>query len=110
MPRLLIIQAATYHSPDQRRPLRIKKRKMVGAVMPYLAAMAPKDWQVTVRDDAIEGIAIDAVIAYEQARGCEVESVESDNRGFDLISRPVNANIVHPRRLSSRRCRRSRCH
>jgi superfamily II DNA or RNA helicase len=40
-----------------------------------------------VRDDAIEGIAIDAVIAYEQARGCEVESVESDNRGFDLISR-----------------------
>jgi superfamily II DNA or RNA helicase len=40
-----------------------------------------------VRDDAIEGIAIDAVIAFEQARGCEVESVESDNRGFDLISR-----------------------
>jgi superfamily II DNA or RNA helicase len=40
-----------------------------------------------VRDDAIEGIAIDAVIAYERARGCEVESVESDNRGFDLISR-----------------------
>ncbi|MCU1250560.1 MAG: helicase [Edaphobacter sp.] len=46
---------------------------------PGLAAM--------VRDDAIEGIAIDAVIAYERARGCEVESVESDNRGFDLISR-----------------------
>ena len=40
-----------------------------------------------VRDDAIEGVAIDAVIAYEQARGCEIESVESDNRGFDLISR-----------------------
>ena len=39
------------------------------------------------RDDAIEGIAIDAVIAYERARGCEVESVESDNRGFDIISR-----------------------
>jgi superfamily II DNA or RNA helicase len=46
---------------------------------PGLAAM--------VRDDAIEGVAIDAVIAYEQARGCEIESVESDNRGFDLISR-----------------------
>jgi radical SAM superfamily enzyme YgiQ (UPF0313 family) len=54
MPKLLIIQAATYHSPGQRRPLRIKKRKMVGAVMPYLAAMAPKEWQVTLHDDAIE--------------------------------------------------------
>ncbi len=40
-----------------------------------------------VRDDEIERIAVDAVIAYEQARGWEVESVESDNRGFDLISR-----------------------
>jgi hypothetical protein len=46
---------------------------------PGLAAM--------VRDDAIEGIAIETVIAYERARGCEVESVESENRGFDLISR-----------------------
>jgi superfamily II DNA or RNA helicase len=46
---------------------------------PGLAAM--------VRDDEIEHIAVDAVIAYERARGCEVESVEQDNRGFDLISR-----------------------
>ena len=46
---------------------------------PGLAAM--------VRDDEIEHIAVAAVIAYEKARGCEVESVESDNRGFDLISR-----------------------
>ena len=40
-----------------------------------------------VRDDEIERIAVDAVIAYERARGWEVESVEKDNRGFDLISR-----------------------
>jgi hypothetical protein len=46
---------------------------------PGLAAM--------VRDDEIEYLAVEAVIAYEQARGCEVESVEKDNRGFDLISR-----------------------
>ena len=46
---------------------------------PGLAAM--------VRDDEIERIAVDAVIAFEHARGCEVESVENDNRGFDLISR-----------------------
>ncbi len=54
MPRLLIIQAATYRSRDDRRPLRIRKRKLVGAVMPHLAALAPKNWHVTLCDDEIE--------------------------------------------------------
>lgn len=40
-----------------------------------------------VRDDEIERIAIEAVIAHEQARGWQVTSVEAENRGFDLISR-----------------------
>ena len=40
-----------------------------------------------VRDDEIERIAVEAAIAHERARGWEVESVESENRGFDLISR-----------------------
>ncbi|MCP5127470.1 MAG: DUF3883 domain-containing protein [Gammaproteobacteria bacterium] len=40
-----------------------------------------------VRDDEVERIAVDTVRAYEEARGCVVESVEADNRGFDLISR-----------------------
>jgi len=40
-----------------------------------------------VRDDEIERIAIQEAIRYEEARGCVVESVESENRGFDLISR-----------------------
>ncbi len=40
-----------------------------------------------VRDDEIERLAVESVIAYENARGWVVESVEKDNRGFDLISR-----------------------
>lgn len=40
-----------------------------------------------VRDKATERLAVDAVIAYEEARGWQVESVEQDDRGFDLISR-----------------------
>jgi radical SAM superfamily enzyme YgiQ (UPF0313 family) len=56
MPRLLIVQAATYRSRDERRPLRIRKRKLVGAVMPYLAALAPPGWDVTLADDAIEEV------------------------------------------------------
>lgn len=40
-----------------------------------------------VSDPEIERIAINAVIAHEEAQGRLVESVEADNRGFDLISR-----------------------
>ena len=44
-----------------------------------------------VRDDEIERIAVEAVIAYEHARcGAQVQSVESENRGFDLISRRLH--------------------
>jgi superfamily II DNA or RNA helicase len=40
-----------------------------------------------VRDDDIERIAIAEAIRYEESRGWFVESVESENRGFDLLSR-----------------------
>jgi superfamily II DNA or RNA helicase len=40
-----------------------------------------------VRDDEVERIAVQLAIAHEEARGWVVESVESENRGFDLISR-----------------------
>lgn len=40
-----------------------------------------------VRDDEIERIAVAEAIRHEEARGWAVESVESENRGFDLISR-----------------------
>lgn len=43
-----------------------------------------------VRDEEIERLAVEAVIAYEEARGWQVESVESENRGFDLISRRLH--------------------
>ncbi len=40
-----------------------------------------------VRDEEIERIAVQEAIKHEEARGCTVESVESENKGFDLISR-----------------------
>jgi len=40
-----------------------------------------------VPDKKIEKAAVDAVIKYETERGWKVQSVESENRGFDLISR-----------------------
>jgi hypothetical protein len=40
-----------------------------------------------VSDAEIEKIAVQKAIEHEQALGYEVQSVESENRGFDLISR-----------------------
>lgn len=40
-----------------------------------------------VSDPEIEKIAVEAVIAYEEDQGWKVQSVERENRGFDLISR-----------------------
>lgn len=40
-----------------------------------------------VRDEEIEHAAVAAATAYEEARGWQVEGVEDQNRGFDLISR-----------------------
>ncbi len=40
-----------------------------------------------VRDEQVEKIAVEYVRRFEESRGWQVESVESENRGFDLISR-----------------------
>lgn len=40
-----------------------------------------------IRDDEIERIAVEEAMRHERERGWVVESVESENRGFDLISR-----------------------
>jgi superfamily II DNA or RNA helicase len=51
---------------------------------PHLAPM--------VRDEEIERIAVQEAIRHEESRGWVVESVESENRGFDLISRRPDPN------------------
>ena len=60
MPRLTIIQATGYREIGSRDPYKLRKRKLVGAVLPYLAALAPKEWDVTLVDDATEPIDFDA--------------------------------------------------
>ncbi len=54
MPKLLITQATGYRFRGSREPYKLRKRKLVGAVMPYIAALAPQDWKVTLVDDATE--------------------------------------------------------
>jgi hypothetical protein len=76
---------------DQEEQCTIGAVEYVGSawVLPHpdraVPAIAPM-----VRDEEIERIAVEAVIAHENARGWVVESVEKDNRGFDLISRRMH--------------------
>jgi superfamily II DNA or RNA helicase len=55
-------------------------------VLPHPDRESPKIAPM-VADPEIERIAVQFVIQHEQAEGRVVESVEKDNRGFDLISR-----------------------
>lgn len=73
---------------SQERHCTISDIRRIGAawVLPHPERKSP-GVAPFVRDDEIERIAVEAVIAHERARGWEVTSVEADNRGFDLISR-----------------------
>jgi len=55
-------------------------------VLPHPERQTPMG-RLFVRDDEIEKIAVQTVIAHEEAQGRQVISVEQENRGFDLISR-----------------------
>jgi|GEM_PF-4049701 len=46
-----------------------------------------------VNDQEIEKIAVKTVTEYEEARGWKVESVEDENREFDLISFEIATKI-----------------
>lgn len=77
---------------EQERHCSIGDIHFVGSswVLPHPDKNKP-DIASMVRDDDIERIAVDFVIEREQAQGRIVESVEAQNRGFDLISR-----LPHP--------------
>ena len=73
---------------DQEHQCAIGGIQFVGAawVLPHPERANP-GMAAMVRDDDIERIAVETVTAYEKAQGRNVESVETQDRGFDLISR-----------------------
>lgn len=58
-------------------------------VLPHPERKSP-DIAPMVRDDEIERIAVEYAMNWERARGWVPESVEKENRGFDLISRRMH--------------------
>jgi hypothetical protein len=73
---------------DQEHQCAIGDIQFVGAawVLPHPERASP-GMAAMVRDEDIERIAVETVIAFEKAQGRTVESVETQDRGFDLISR-----------------------
>lgn len=93
------------HRLEQRTVELIRERhctisdiKIIGQawILPHPERRSP-DMLGMVNDPEIERIAIEVAKQYEQSRGWQVTSVESENRGFDLISQrqhPDDPNSV----------------
>ncbi len=58
--RLLIIQPSHYRSRTDRRIVKVRRRAVVPLTLPYLAALTPPDWHVTLVDEQLDDIDFDA--------------------------------------------------
>ena len=89
MPKLMIIQATGYRFRGSLDPYKLRKRKLVGAVLPHLAALAPKEWEVTLVDDATQDVNYDADV---DVVAITIRTVTSF-RGYEIAARFRERNI-----------------
>jgi hypothetical protein len=54
--KLFIIQPSHYRSRSNLTLLKVKKRTLVGLTLRYLAALTPRDWEVTLIDEQLSEI------------------------------------------------------
>ncbi len=57
---MTVIQPSHYLSKSERSPCRIRKRRLIGLTLPYLAALTPPGWEVTLVDEQLAGLDFDA--------------------------------------------------
>ncbi len=60
--RLLIIQPAHYRSKSDLTPHKTRRRNLVGLTLPYLAALTPPDWEVSLIDEQLMDIDFNAPV------------------------------------------------
>lgn len=53
---LMIIQPSHYHSKSNRRVFKTPRRGLVPLTLPYLAALTPPDWHVTLVDEQVQDV------------------------------------------------------
>jgi hypothetical protein len=81
-----LVSGGTRSSGERHRKLHLAIGDGRAEVLPHPERTSPQ-LAPMISDPEIERIAVAEAIKYEEARGWVVESVESENRGFDLISR-----------------------
>lgn len=59
MKRILIVQPSYYRSKETHKIARLSSRKLVPLALPYLAALTPNDWEITLVDELLEDIDFD---------------------------------------------------
>ena len=58
-PKLLIIQPSNYRSKTDLTVVKARKRSVVNLTLPYLAALAPKGWDIKLVDELLEDVNYD---------------------------------------------------
>jgi len=60
--KLSIIQPSHYRSRSDRSLLKIRKRRLIGLTLPYLAALTPRDWEVSLVDEQLSVLDFDSPV------------------------------------------------
>jgi len=78
--KLLIIQPSHYHSKNHRTVFKSRRRSLVPLALPYLAALTPPEWDVTLVDEQIQDIDFDCRPDLVAITSWTVHSI----RGYDV--------------------------
>lgn len=90
--KLLIIQPSHYHSKHSRTVFKSRRRSLVPLALPYLAALTPPEWDVTLVDEQVQDIDFDCQPDLVAITSWTVHSIrgyyvarEFRNRGIPVI-------------------------
>ncbi len=81
--KLLIIQPSHYNSKKDRTVFKSRTRSLVPLALPYLAALTPPEWDVTLIDEQIQDIDFDCRPDLVAITSWTVHSI----RGYDIARR-----------------------
>ena len=81
--KLLIIQPSHYISPSDRSPYKTKKRSVVNLTLPYLAALVPGEWDVSLLDEQLSDVDFSAPVDAVAITAWTMNSL----RAYDIADR-----------------------
>ena len=80
--KLLIIQPSYYKSRTDPSVVRLRRREVVPLVLPYLAALTPRDWEVRLVDEMLTPVDLEVPVDLVAITTCTLNSL----RAYDLAA------------------------